>query len=73
MRLDPSRVKLATAGGIHATILGLGTSLIVAGDAPQLELDVRALVVVCQRLGIAIPSQPYSTIASIRAALVDVT
>ena len=31
MRLDASHVKVATGGGTHATILGLGTSLIVSG------------------------------------------
>ncbi len=72
MRLNPSRVKLATGAGIRATILGLGMSLIVVGQTPQPALDVEALLALCQRLGIDIPSQPYSTIASIRSALPDV-
>lgn len=72
MRVDSSRVKLAMSGGVQATILGLGSSLIVAGSAPQPDLDVRGLVELCGVLGVPVRPQPYATIASLRAALQEV-
>ena len=55
MRLDASHIKVATGGGIHATILGLGTSLIVSGWSPQPALDITALAAVCRELGVSVP------------------
>ena len=55
MRLDASHVKVATVGGTHATILGLGTSLIVSGLPPQPDLDLTALAAVCRELGVSVP------------------
>jgi serine/threonine protein kinase len=71
MRVDASRVKLATSGGVRATLLGLGSNLIVAGLVPQPDLDVRALVELCAVLDVPVRPQPYPTIASLRAALQD--
>ena len=72
MRVDASRVKLAISGGVHATILGLGASLIVAGAPPQPALDVSALVDLCGLLGIGLHPRANTTIASVRAAVQDV-
>lgn len=55
MRLDPSRIKVATGGGVRATILGMGSGLIVAGLAPQPELDRAALMSVCRELDVLLP------------------
>jgi len=55
MRLDTSRIKVATSGGVRATILGLGASLIVGDLPPQPDLDVAALADVCRELGVAVP------------------
>lgn len=72
MRVDSSRIKVATSGGVQATLLGIGTSLIVAGSLPQPELDVRALVELFRALGVPLRPQPYATIAQLRAAVEDV-
>lgn len=55
MRLDASRIKVATSGGVRATILGLGSSLIVEGQPPQPDRDHAALVAICQELGVPRP------------------
>ena len=72
MRIDSSRVKVATSGGVQATLLGIGTSLIVTGSLPQPDLDVRALVELCSTLGVPVPARPYATMGSLRAALQDI-
>jgi hypothetical protein len=71
MRVDASRIKLTMSGGVHVTILGLGASLIVGGLAPEPALDVRALVDLCELLGIGVHPPPDATLASLRAALQD--
>jgi eukaryotic-like serine/threonine-protein kinase len=55
LRLDASRIKVATSGGVRATILGLGASLIVDGLPPQPDLDLAALADVCRELGVRLP------------------
>lgn len=71
MRVDASRIKLTMSGGVHVTILGLGASLIVGGLAPEPALDVRALVDLCELLGLGVHPPPDATLASLRAALQD--
>jgi eukaryotic-like serine/threonine-protein kinase len=55
MRLDASRIKIATGGGVRATILGVASGLIVGGLSPQPELDLAALAAVCRELGVPRP------------------
>jgi serine/threonine protein kinase len=43
MALDSARIKISTANGPRATLLGLGTPLIVAGAEPWPEADVEPL------------------------------
>ena len=52
LKLDASKVKISTADGLHATILGLGSSLIVDGSEAQREPDLAALVRLVRDLGI---------------------
>ena len=52
LKLDASKVKISTADGLHATILGLGSSLIVDGSEAQREPDLAALVRLVHDLGI---------------------
>jgi Protein kinase domain len=55
MRLDLSRIKVATTGGVRATILGVASGLIAGGLSPQPELDIAALAAVCRELGVPRP------------------
>jgi hypothetical protein len=55
MRLDTSRIKVADGGGVRATILGVGSGLIVGGLSPRPELDHAALMAVCRELGVPLP------------------
>jgi eukaryotic-like serine/threonine-protein kinase len=50
LRLDPSKIKVSLAPAPHATILGLGTALIVDGAGGDPELDRRALADILERL-----------------------
>jgi hypothetical protein len=43
------------SGGVRATILGLGASVIVGDAQPQPDLDIAALASVCRELGVALP------------------
>jgi serine/threonine protein kinase len=52
LKLDAGRVKVSTANGLHATILGLGSSLIVDGTEESLDVDRVALAVILRELGI---------------------
>jgi serine/threonine protein kinase len=52
LKLDPSRVKISTANGPHATILGLGSSIIVDGATGQRDVDRLALARIIRELGI---------------------
>ena len=71
MRIDTSRVKLRVSGGVYATLLGVGSSLIVGGRPPEPAADVDGLVELCRALGIELRPQPYATIAEVRAELQD--
>ena len=52
LKLDTSTVKISTANGPHATILGLGRSLIVDGANGQPEVDQVALARLIRALGV---------------------
>jgi hypothetical protein len=69
LRLDTSSVKIATANGPRATILGLGSSLIVDGAEARPEADLPALVRLVHHLGIELPDREYGTVAAIGDAL----
>lgn len=43
LKLDTSHVKIRVHNGVHATIIGLGTALIVDGLAPNPQQDLDAL------------------------------
>ena len=69
LKLDTSKVKISTASGAHATILGLGSSLIVDGLAARLEPDLLARFGLVRDLGIELPDRPYETAAAIGDAV----
>ena len=49
LKLDASKVKISTANGLHATILGLGSSLIVDGRHRGPDVDRLALArIICE-------------------------
>ena len=52
LKLDASKVKISTANGPHAAILGLGSSLIVDGADGPPDLDRIALAAIIGELGI---------------------
>jgi serine/threonine protein kinase len=55
LQLDAERVKVSTANGLKATILGLGSSLIVAGADGPPEVDRLALAAIVRELGVEAP------------------
>jgi len=55
MRLDARHVRVAAGATVRATILGLGTSLIVSGWPPQPALDIAALTGLCRELNVPLP------------------
>jgi hypothetical protein len=69
LKLDTSKVKISTANGAHATILGLGSSLIVDGAEARPEPDLLALVRLVRDLGIELPDRQYETAAAIGDAV----
>jgi hypothetical protein len=69
LRLDTSKVKISTANGAHATILGLGSSLIVDGVEARPEPDLIALLHLVRALGIELPDRPYETAAAMGDAV----
>jgi hypothetical protein len=69
LRLDTSKVKISTANGAHATILGLGSSLIVDGLEARLEPDLLALLGLVRALGIDLPDGQYETVEAIGDAV----
>jgi hypothetical protein len=69
LRLDSSSVKISTAHGPRATILGLGSSLIVDGAEARPEADLLALVRLVHHLGIELPDREYGTVAAIGDAV----
>jgi len=68
-KLDISKVKVSTAHGPRATILGLGHSLILDGTEAHRQPDVTALIPVVRVLGIELPDRQYKTAAAILDAL----
>jgi eukaryotic-like serine/threonine-protein kinase len=52
MKLDAAHVKIAIGNGVHATLLGLGMSLIVDGVRPEPERDALALAALAGELGV---------------------
>jgi serine/threonine protein kinase len=50
LKLDASRIKISTANGPRATILGLGSSLIIEGAAAHPEIDRLALAAIILQL-----------------------
>ena len=57
LRLDASKVKVSTATGPRATILGLGSSLILDGANGQPDVDRLALARIIRDLGIEVKPQ----------------
>jgi eukaryotic-like serine/threonine-protein kinase len=55
MRLDASRIKIATGGSVRTTILGVASGLVVSGLSPRPELDLTALASVCRALDVPLP------------------
>ena len=52
LKLDTSKVKISTANGPHATILGLGSNLIVDGADGRPDVDRLALARIIRELGV---------------------
>jgi eukaryotic-like serine/threonine-protein kinase len=52
LKLDASRVKISAHDGIHATLIGLGTGLIVDGLPANPQHDVDALASLARALGV---------------------
>ena len=50
LALDESRIKVSTAAGLHASILGFGKRLIVAGASGTVDDDRAALARIVGRL-----------------------
>jgi serine/threonine protein kinase len=69
LKLDTSKVKISTANGPHATILGLGSSLIVDGVEARPEPDLLALLRLVRALGIELPDRQYETVEAIGDAV----
>jgi hypothetical protein len=69
LKLDTSKVKISTANGPRATILGLGSGLIVDGAQARLEPDLLALLRLVRDLGIELPDRQYETAAAIGDAV----
>jgi hypothetical protein len=69
LKLDASQVKISTANGPHATILGLGSRLIVDGAEARPEPDLLALVRLVRDLGIELADRRYETAAAIGDAV----
>ncbi len=69
LKLDASKVKVSMANGPHATILGLGSSLILDGREAQREPDLLALVRLLRDLGFEVPEHPYQAASAIGEAV----
>jgi serine/threonine protein kinase len=52
LKLDTSHVKIRVDDGVHATMIGLGTALIVDGLAPNPKQDLDALASLACVLGV---------------------
>lgn len=51
LALDESRIKISTAAGLHASILGFGERLIVGGATGTIDDDRAALARIVERFG----------------------
>lgn len=69
LKLDASKVKISTANGPHATILGFGSTLILDGAEAHRQPDVLSLVSIVRGLGVELPERPYGTAAAVLDAL----
>ena len=69
LKLDASKVKVSTATGPRATILGLGSSLIIDGAEVRPATDLLVLVRLLRDLGIKVPERQYETAAAIGDAV----
>lgn len=69
LALGPTKVKCSTAAGPRATILGLGSSLIIDGAAPSQEPDLTALANLLGTLGVEVPGRAYSSAGDMRTAV----
>ena len=52
LRLDASKVRISTANGLHATILGFGSSLVVDGANGHPDIDRLTLARILAQLGL---------------------
>ena len=52
LQLDASKVKVSTAGGLRASIVGFGLSVIADGRVGGPDIDVQALEALIRRLGL---------------------
>jgi len=55
LRLDASRIKIATTAGLRAVMLGLGAALVVDGAAPDPAPDREALARLAHDFGVPAP------------------
>ena len=56
LAIDVSNVRVSTAGGIRATLLGFGAAMIVAGLEPSADADRNALAQLLRRIGVRTPA-----------------
>jgi len=52
LKLDASRVKIRVHDGVHATMIGLGTALIVDGLAANPQHDLDSMAALARALGV---------------------
>jgi serine/threonine protein kinase len=69
MALAASRVRITTGERVRATILGLGTRLVLDDESPRPDVDLLALVDIIRQLGIDLPDRPYASASAIQDAL----
>jgi serine/threonine protein kinase len=69
LKLDASKIKISSANGPHATILGLGSGLILDGGEARREADLLALVLLVRDLGFTVPERAYQTASAIGDAV----
>jgi len=50
LQVEASRIKVTTVGGVRATLLGLGTPLILSGSRPDPVVDATCLADLCRLL-----------------------
>ena len=52
LKLDTSRMKISTANGLHATVLGFGSSLVIDGASGHPDIDRLTLARILGQLGV---------------------